>query len=432
LALKDNVFVAIEGERLDGHAFVEHALERACGCLIVRKTIRAPRHVTVIKVSDTLRALGDIAHYHRKRVGPKVLAITGSNGKTTTKEMVYSILQRSRLEGRTLRGKVMKTEGNFNNLVGLPLTLLRLRGPEKAAVVEIGTNRPGEIQRLTEIADPDIGLITSVAPAHLSGLGTVAGVAREKGALFRTMSRRGTAVVNLDDARIRRLSASFKGRRVTYGETGTIRAVDRQVLTSGRLRFVLRLGRERLTIRLGLCGEHNLNNAVGAAAMAHALGVDADGIRKGLEAMRPVPMRMKLERWEGVAIIDDTYNANPASMDAALKTLCEMPGRGRKIAVLGDMLEMGKAAVRCHRELGRRVAHQRVHALFLLGEFASETRSGALRAGMDPAAVVVATSHRQLGLAVRAGTRKGDWVLIKGSRGAAMEKVLAAFKGEGA
>lgn len=432
LAAKDSVFVAIEGERLDGHAFVGHALERACGCLIVRKTVRAPRRVTVIKVSNTLRALGDIAHYHRKRLGPKVLAITGSNGKTTTKEMVYSILQRSRLAGRSLRGKVLKTEGNFNNLVGLPLTLLRLGGREKAAVVEMGTNRPGEIQRLTEIADPDIGLITSVAPAHLSGLGTVAGVAREKGALFRTMSRRGTAIVNLDDARIRRLSTGFKGRRLTYGETGTIRAVDRQVLTSGRLRFVLRLGRERLTIRLGLCGEHNLNNAVGAAAMAHALGVDADGIRKGLEAMRPVSMRMELERWEGVGIIDDTYNANPASMDAALKALCEMPGRGRKIAVLGDMLEMGRAVVRCHRELGSRVGHQAVHALFLLGEFAAETRSGALRAGMDPAAVVVGTSHRQLGLVVRAGTKRGDWVLFKGSRGAAMEKVLAAFKGEGA
>lgn len=430
-AVKDSVFVAIEGERLNGHAFIDDALKRACGGLIVRKATRVPQDVTVIKVPDTLRALGDIAHYHRERVAPKILAITGSNGKTTTKEMVYSILERSRLEGRSLRGKVMKTEGNFNNLVGLPLTLLRLRGPEKAVVVEIGTNRPGEIERLTEIADPDIGLITSVAAAHLSGLGTVAGVAREKGALFRTMNRRGTAVVNVDDARIRRMSASFTGRRVTYGEAGTIRAEHRQVLRSGRIHFVLRLGRERLPVRLALCGEHNLHNAVAAAAMAHALGVDADGIRRGLEAMRPVSMRMELARWQGVGIINDTYNANPASMDAALKTLREMPGRGRRLAVLGDMLEMGRTTERCHRELGRSAVREGVDGLYLLGEFAGATRAGALRAGMSPAAVTVGSSHRELGSSVRAGTRKGDWVLFKGSRGAAMEQVLAAFKGEG-
>jgi len=430
-AIKDGVFVAIEGERLDGHAFIDDALKRACGCLIVRKPTRAPAGVSVIKVADTLRALGDVAHYHRKRVGPKVLAITGSNGKTTTKEMVYAILERSRLEGRPLRGKVLKTEGNFNNLVGLPLTLLRLRGPEKAAVVEIGTNRPGEIQRLTEIADPDIGLITSVAAAHLSGLGTVAGVAREKGALFRTMNRRGVAVVNMDDARIQRASVGFKGEKVIYGDNGTIRAEDSQVARTGGQRFVLRLGRARLAVRLRLCGAHNLHNAVGASAMAYALGVDPDGIRKGLEAMRPVSMRMELERWQGMGVINDTYNANPASMDAALKTLCALPGRGRRLAVLGDMLEMGRTTDRCHRELGHSVVREGVDALYLLGEFAEATRSGALRAGMDPATVTVGTSHPQLGLAVRAGARKGDWILFKGSRGSAMEQVLTAFKGEG-
>jgi len=431
LAGKDSVFLALEGERLDGHEFVADALTRACGCLIVHKPIRAPKNVSVIEVSDTLRALGDIAHSHRMRVGPTVLALTGSNGKTTTKEMVYSILQRCRVNGRPLRGKVLKTEGNFNNLVGLPLTLLRLRGDEKAAVLELGTNRPGEIRRLTEIAEPDVALITSIAPAHLSGLGTLAGVSREKGALFRTMNRRGTAVVNLDDARVRRVGESFEGRKVTYGDRGSVRAKDRRLLRSGRLRFVLQLGRERVSIRLGLCGQHNLRNAVGAAAMAHAFGASADEIRRGLEAVRPVPMRMELERWNGVGIINDTYNANPASMEAALTTLSEMPGRGRKIAVLGDMLEMGRIEVRCHRELGAAAARSGVHTLYLFGEFADEVRSGALRAGMDATAILVGTSQRDLGLALKAQAKKGDWVLFKGSRGAAMEKALAAFKEEG-
>lgn len=432
IAARDGVFVALEGERLDGHAFVNEALERACGCLIVRKRVRAPGHVSVIEVPDTLRALGDIARYHRRRVGPTVLAITGSNGKTTTKEMVHSILQRCRIDGELLRGKVLKTEGNFNNLVGLPLTLLRLGGREKAAVLELGTNRPGEIGRLTEIAEPDIGLITSIGPAHLSGLGSVAGVAREKGALFRKMSPRGVAVVNLNDARVRRVGEAFKGRRVMYGAAGSVRVEESGTLRSGRLHFVLRLGRERVRIRLGLCGAHNLENAVGAAAMAYVFGARATDIRRGLEAVRPVPMRMALERWHGVGIINDTYNANPASMDAALHTLSAMPGKGRKIAVLGDMLELGVVETRCHRELGAAAARSGVSALYLLGEFAGAVRSGALRAGMERAAIVVGTSHRELGRTVRAGTRKGDWVLFKGSRGAAMEQALAAFKEEGA
>lgn len=427
-----SVFVALQGERLDGHAFIKDALERECACVVVSKRIRVPKHVNVIEVTDTLRALGDIAHFHRMRVRPAVLAITGSNGKTTTKEMVYSILEHARIDGERMRGKVLKTEGNFNNLVGLPLTLLRLGGREKAAVLELGTNRPGEIGRLTEIAEPDIGLITSIGPAHLSGLGSVAGVAREKGALFRRMNRRGVAVVNLSDARVRRAGEGFKGRRVTYGNEGAVRAEEPSMLRSGRLRFVLRLGPERVNIRLGLCGGHNLENAVGAAAMAHAFGAAAADIRRGLEAVRPVSMRMALERWQGVGIINDTYNANPASMSAALKTLGEMPGRGRKIAVLGDMLEMGPRERRCHQELGAAAARSGVDALYVLGDFADAVRYGATRAGMDGAAVVVGTNHRDLGRAVSAAAKAGDWVLFKGSRGAAMEKALAAFKGEGA
>ena len=185
---RDGVFVALRGELRDGHVFVPEVARRGGGCVVVQRNVVGPGPVSVIRVRDTLRALGDIAHFHRRRTAPRVLAITGSNGKTTIKEMLFSILQRARMEDRPLRGKVLKTEGNYNNLVGLPLTLLRLRGHERAAVVELGTNRPGEIRRLTAIADPDLALITSVAPAHLSGLRTLAGVAREKGAIFRAGS----------------------------------------------------------------------------------------------------------------------------------------------------------------------------------------------------------------------------------------------------
>ena len=429
---KDGVFVALRGETRDGHVFVREAVRRGGGCLVVQRSIVGPKRVSVIRVRDTLKALGDMARFHRQKLAPRVLAITGSNGKTTTKEMLFAILQRARMEDRPLRGKVLKTEGNYNNLVGLPLTLLRLRGRERAAVVELGTNRPGEIRRLTAIANPDLALITSVAPAHLSGLGTLAGVAREKGAIFRGLDPGGTAVVNLDDSRVVRQSRAFRGRVVTYGDGGFVRGEDLEMLSGGRLRFNLRVGRVRAPVRLRLCGMHNVRNAVGAAAMAHAFGADVAAIRAGLEAVRPVAMRMQLERLDGIGIINDAYNANPASMEAALATLEALPGRGRRVAVLGDMLEMGTDEAGCHRKLGETAAGSGVDALYLLGRFARDIRQGALGAGMDRTAVRVARTHRKLASELRAELRKGDWVLIKGSRGAAMEKVLAAMKNEGA
>lgn len=429
---KDGVFVALRGEARDGHAFVAEAVRRGGGCLVVDRGVRGPARVSVVRVRDTLRALGDLAHFHRRKVAPRVLAVTGSNGKTTTKEMIFAILQRARMEDRPLRGKVLKTEGNYNNLVGLPLTLLRLRGNERAAVVELGTNRPGEIRRLTAIADPDLALITSVAPAHLSGLGNLAGVAREKGALFRGMSPRGTAVVNLDDVRVARQGRGFRGRVVTYGAGGFVRGEEPETLAGGRLRFRLRVGRVRQPVRLRLCGAHNVGNAVGAAAMAHAFGADTAAIRKGLEAVRPAPMRMQVERRGGVGVINDAYNANPASMEAALAALQAVPGRGRKIAVLGDMLELGADEAACHRRLGEAAAGRGLDGLYLLGRFARDTRQGALGSGMRRSLVRVAASHEKLGAELRGALRKGDWVLVKGSRGAAMERVLAALEDEGA
>ena len=429
---RNGVFVALRGEVHDGHAFVPEAARRGSGCVIVQENVALAREVAVIRVRDTLRALGDVAHFHRRRLAPRVLAITGSNGKTTTKEMLFSILQRARLDDRPLCGRVLKTEGNYNNLVGLPLTLLRLRRRERAAVVELGTNRPGEIRRLTAIAEPDVAVITSVGPAHLSGLKTVAGVAREKGAIFRGLGAYGTAVVNLDDARVVRQSRAFRGRVVTYGTGGHVRGEDPEMLAGGRLRFSLCVGRLREPVRLRLCGLHNVRNAVGAAAMAHAFGVDVTAIRKGLEAVRPVSMRMEVERWRGIGIINDAYNANPASMEAALAALRAIPARGRRVAVLGDMLEMGENEDACHRELGETAARSGLDALYVLGRFACEIRRGAVDAGLEPSAVRVARGHQSLGHELRDVLRKGDWVLVKGSRGAAMEQVLAAMKDGGA
>ncbi|TAJ91895.1 UDP-N-acetylmuramoyl-tripeptide--D-alanyl-D-alanine ligase [bacterium] len=432
-AVKGSVFVALKGERFDGHDFLREAVRRGAACLVVHKRPAFSRleDATAIQVPDTLKALGNLAHHRRKAMGPKVLAITGSNGKTTTKEMVAAILERAALQGNPLRGRILKTEGNFNNLVGLPQTLLRLRGQEKVVVLELGTNRPGEIRRLTEIADPDLGLVTSVAPAHLAGLDSLAGVAREKGELFRMMNPRGIAVVNLDDPWVRRLGEKFKGEKITYGKGGKVRGEARKSLGIRGTEFTLRVGSERRRIRLRLSGEHNFSNAVGAAAMAYGLGADLEAVRRGLETVKPLPMRMALEKWKGIGIINDAYNANPASMEAALKTLAEIGGKREKIAILGDMLELGRESERSHLELGRQTARYRIDRLYLLGEQAHRVKRGALLAGMEEERVVVGKNHREIARMVRRQVKKGAWLLFKGSRGMKMERVLEALKETG-
>jgi UDP-N-acetylmuramoyl-tripeptide--D-alanyl-D-alanine ligase len=373
--------------------------------------------------------LGDLARFRREQYRPTVLAITGSNGKTTTKEMLAAILQRAAFDGQPLKGRVLKTQGNFNNLVGLPLTLLRLRKAHRVVVLEMGTNRPGEIGRLAEIAAPDVAIITSVAPAHLEGLNSLAGVAKEKGALFRAVSAGGTMVVNLDDPWVRRLGEKFNGKKVTYGRRGQVRADSGSLLDSGAMRFTLRVGRQRGQVRLHLIGQHNIANAVGAAAMAYSLDIDLAVIRRGLESVKPYSMRMQLENWRGIRIINDAYNANPASMMAAIKTLAEVKSPGARVAVLGDMFELGKHSRREHRHLGDQLARARLDRAYLLGERALDIRKGALSGGMKSDQIIVAESHSDLGQQLRTHIKKGDWLLIKGSRGMKMEAVLSELKG---
>lgn len=428
---RGSVFVALKGERFDGHRFVKDAISRGAACLLVHEALRAAdrRAITTVKVADTLRSLGDLAHFRREQYRPRVLAITGSNGKTTTKEMLAAILQRACLDGQALKGKVLKTEGNFNNLVGLPLTLLRLRKTHRIAVVEMGTNRPGEIRRLAEIAAPDLAIITSVAPAHLEGLSSLAGIAKEKGALFSGVRAGGTIVINLDDAWVRRLGEKFSGKKVTYGQGGQVRAESGSLLNSGAMRFTLRAGLQRGQVRLNFIGRHNIANAVGAAAMAYGLGIQLPAIRGGLESLKPYSMRMQLESWRGVGIINDAYNANPASMVAAIKTLAEIKSDGERIAVLGDMFELGKQSQREHLRLGNQLAQARLDRAYLLGERALDVRKGALRGGMKSDQVIVGESHSDIGGRLRAHLKKGDWLLIKGSRGMKMETVLSELKG---
>lgn len=427
---KGAVFVALKGERLDGHDFAAAAVRGGAACVIAHRPLKktAARGATVVRVRDTLRALGDLAHYRREELNPVVLAITGSNGKTTTKEMVAAILEEATLDGQRLRGRVLKTEGNFNNLVGLPLTLLRLGAEHKVAVVEAGTNQPGEIARLGEIADPDCAIITSVAAAHLEGLNSLAGVAREKGALYKKVRPGGTLAVNFDDPRVRQLGARVKQRKITYGARGQVRALDIRLRRGRGMAFTLEASKQRRRVRLNYLGRHNVTNALGAAALTLAAGVSLPAIERGLAKARPYSMRMQPTTWRGVAILNDAYNANPASMQAALMTLAEMGSKGERVAVLGDMFELGKKSRHEHLLLGQAIARAGIERAYLLGQQAEMVRRGAIGAGMEAQRVTVGTSHADIADQLRRQLKRGDTLLCKGSRGMAMEKVLELLK----
>ncbi len=414
------LFVALAGERHDAHDFVGDAVAAGAAGVVVARPVELPAadDVSVLRVADTLRALQDLAADLRRRVDPTVLAITGSNGKTTTKEMLAAVLAAAAGEA-----SVLKTSGNLNNLVGVPLTLLGLAGGERHAVIEMGMNAPGEIRRLTEIADPDVGLITNVGPAHLEGLGSIAGVARAKGELFAHMRPTGVAIVNAEDSHVAALGDAFAGRVVRFGEGGEVRAEGVRSDERGAAAFRLLVGTDGVEVALQIPGRHNVMNALAAAAAATAVGVAPAAIAAGLAAATPVGGRMRVVRLaNGVTVVDDSYNANPASVAAALRSLVEAPAR-RRIAVLGDMLELGAASAEQHRAVGRLAGTLGLAALYLHGNFAPETARGAAD-GMGPSAIHIAANHAAIADALRAETRDGDWVLVKGSRGQRMEEVV--------
>jgi len=414
------LFVPLRGERFDGHDFLTLAVRRgAAACL--SEDVIAGFPVPVIQVADTMTALGDLAAARRREFAGPVVAVTGSSGKTTTKEMLAAIL------GQQAPG--LKTEGNFNNLIGLPLTLFRLEPGQSWAVLEMGMSARGEIARLAEIARPDVGIITNVGPAHLETLHGLDGVARAKGELFVALRAGGTAVINADDERVARLPVANGVRRLLYGASAAAEVRAEAIVAAGAaVSFRLLLPGGAWPVLLQVAGRHNVENALAAAAAALALGTPATTIVRGLEAFRPVRGRMEVVNLAaGVVLLEDSYNANPLSMRAALTALDEMGGSGRRIAVLGDMLELGSSAAELHRQVGAAAAAH-CDLLFLLGEMASETAAGARQGGMPAAGVQIVASHAEAAARLRALLRPGDRVLVKGSRGMQMEKVSAALR----
>ena len=441
-----DLFVALKGENFDGRMFAEKAIAQGAAGLLLNHIpgLNQPdpdfyQAIPVLLVPDTVVALGQLAGSLRRwNNALQVIAITGSSGKTTVKEMTGAILAQ--------KHAILKTEGNFNNLIGLPLTLLGLKPEHEIAVLEMGMNRPGEIASLTEIADPDVACIINVQEAHLEGLGDISGVAKAKNELFAGLKPEGKAAVNLDDEIVSSLAEKLGQEKITFGchTDAFVRAANINSLGVDGMEFTLHIGNDTRPVIIKGLGNHNVTNSLAAAAMAHGVGIGIDDIASGLAAFKPYDKRTRVEELpSGVRILNDCYNANPASMLAALNTLSDLKKGHRAVAVLGDMLELGTITDTAHRALGRAVKTLGIDFLAAFGSQAENTVTSARTAGMDPAAAKGFSSKKDLAswllqLVQDGKIESGDWFLIKGSRGMRMEEVLAflhsnnlAFKAAG-
>lgn len=437
-----DVFLALTGEHFDGHDYVDIAVRKGAAAVIVERPLPPDRKETaVIRVVDTLRALGDLARYRRRLLAPevRVVGITGSSGKTTVKEMTAAIFE-AEYEAVAC-DSVLKTQGNLNNLIGLPLSLLRLKAEHRVAVMEMGMNRPGEIKRLAGIADPDIGCITNVQAAHLEGLGTIDGVAAAKGELFAAMRDDAVRVINYDDPLIRRLVRRSGGRRIGFAVSRPGRRYHPEVRVSrvrslglAGMRFTLQINDWKQRLTVPAVGQHNVGNCAAAAAIALAAGVGPDAIVRGLRQYRSGDKRLRLRRLpRGLRVVDDSYNANPASMAAALTTVRTFGDRCRRAAALGDMLELGAGAAAAHRQIGRLVAELGYDFLAVTGQYAEETAGAAVKSGLAPAGVIVCPDTAAMAawfaaLMDEKRMRSGDWLLVKGSRSMRMELMLQSLE----
>lgn len=417
------IFLALTGERYDGHEFVEKAIDKGAAGVIVQKgrpiKIPAKSNIAIIAVTNTLTALGDLANYWRHRHDVIVAAITGSMGKTTTKEMTANIL--------SLSAGTLKNEGNLNNLIGLPLTLLRLDKGHSKAVLEMGMNRPGEIGRLTEIADPDIGLITNVARVHLEGLSDITGVARAKMELLEKISSKSRAIIYGDDSLLMREASRFSREIITYGigSGNDIRAGKVEDLGHGGISFELQYQGKSFPVRIRVPGKQNLYNALAASAIAISMKESFDSIREGLNRFDGIKGRFMPVSLPGdVTLVDDTYNSNPSSLKAALDSLKKLAGNRRRMIVgLGDMAELGSETTDAHLEAGAMVAELDASYFLAIGEHAREMITGALKKGFPSGRTIEAESLQEMAKKIGDLMKDGDLILLKGSRKMGLDQI---------
>ena len=420
-ALKSgDLFVAIRGDKFDGHDFLRDAARLgAAGAIVSREMPGLPPGFALIVVNDTVRALQALAAAYRASLPLTAICITGSNGKTSTKDLTAAVLAQ--------RFSVAKTEGNLNNHIGLPLTILRAGAAHRAGIFELGMNHPGEIAPLAAIAQPDIAIITNIGAAHLEFMATREAIALEKGMLAEAVGERGTVILNADDAFTPSIAKRTRARIVTAGLLeGDVRATDLEPLSRG-IRFRLHATGQCVGAELPVPGEHMVRNALLACAAGLVLDLSLDECARGLRDLQLSAGRLTQKTVAGIRLIDDTYNANPDSMTAALATLARMPVDGRRIAVLGRMGELGVESERGHRQVGEAAGREGIPCVITVGAEANWIAQGAEAGGVET--VIRTADTDEAARVLRGMARPGDAVLVKASRSARLERVVQAMEG---
>jgi UDP-N-acetylmuramoyl-tripeptide--D-alanyl-D-alanine ligase len=414
-----DLFVPLRGDNFDGHKFVAQAAERgAAGAMVEEKwSGNVPRGFALIRVADTLLGYQILAANYRASLRLKVIAITGSNGKTSTKDFVAATLAK--------KFRVTKTEGNFNNHVGLPQTMLAAGRDDEIAVWEIGMNHPGEIAALGRLAAPDIAIITNIGVAHIEFMGSREAIAQEKGALAEALTGGGTLILNSDDPFSDGIARRTQARVILAGiENGSVRATDISQHSTGS-EFTILEGAHRCRAQLPVPGIHMVQNAMLAVAAGRVFGLSLEECAVGLASTPLTKARLQIREIEGIQFIDDSYNANPDSMKAALRTLVELDADGRRVAVLGEMGELGSESERGHREVGEAAAELRIDELIAVGATGALIAHAAQKAGLENSVAVDSANDAADRLEKTATA--GDLILVKGSRSARMERVLEEF-----
>jgi len=414
------LFFAVKGERLDGHDYVNSALEKGAVAAVVSKAEmhRYSSQARLLPVEDALVALQNLAAAVRRLWGKPLIGITGSAGKTTTKEAIAHVL--------AARFKILKSEGNFNNHFGLPLMLLKLQPEHDLAVIEMGMSHAGEIRALAKIAQPEIGVVTNVAPVHLEFFDSLAGIARAKYELIESLPTTGTAILNADDEYVSQFGRDYKGKVITYGTKPTAEVRAENVVSQGaegsEFDVVSPCGTHHA--RVPLVGEHNILNALAAVAVACSRGMSFPEAIAALATLKPADKRGQVLQLGNITVINDCYNSNPKALNAMVDALAGMNAK-RRIVVAGEMLELGPSGEQMHREAGKHVAEKKIDLLIGIRGMAKAMMEGAIDAGGK--AEFVATPE-QAGEWLARETKDGDVVLLKASRGVKLEKALEIWK----
>ena len=413
-----SLFVALKGENFNGEDFAEDSLKKGAASVLVSKNFDKNLDGVVLKVDDTLTAYRKIAGAWRNRFKIPIVAVTGSNGKTTTKDLTTAALNGL--------GHVQKTSGNFNNEVGVPMTLLELNDKHKAAVVEIGMRGLGQIESLAQVVKPTIGIVTNVSEAHFELLGSIENIAKAKGELVSEIQAGGTIILNADNRHTAEMKnlAGAGVKVVTYGlEKGADLTAKNILIGSVATEFTLNVGGAEYDFEIPMLGRHNVSNALAAIAAGLAVGLSVEEIQRGISTLTTTKMRFEVIRRDGLTIINDAYNASPASMRVAIKTTSEIYGQsGRLIAVLGDMMELGDISERVHREIGAELVESKFDTLITLGELGKFIAVGAKDAGLKN--IFSFDTHEAAAKKILELIRVGDTILFKASHVMHMEKII--------